>query len=112
MKSYYEISKVFDREKINDLDGEIVSCVRASLCGKRYSENVFNSLCGYVRHIWDILDKPYTQLISDIIADLFVEDLDFGYREEAERTLDLEDLNNHSDDNNEMILYIYSNHLD
>ena len=78
-------------DKLQEIKGvgyaqiEIANCVSCSL-GLRYSitnEEEFDIICEFTYYVWDKIDKGYTQLLTDIIVDLYKNE-GFGYRDEEE----------------------------
>ena len=82
--NYSDILKKFKENNINDIDAEIVSCVNASL-SKPVNDEEFNLLCSFTKSVWDKAEKGYTQLIADIVVDLY-QDCEYGYRDENSTT--------------------------
>lgn len=75
---YSEIIDVLKTNSIKDIDAEIAICVNAAL-SKKVSANTFNLLCGFVYYVWSDVEKGYTQLIADIVVDLY-QNCYYGYR--------------------------------
>ena len=70
--NYNEIKNlIFERNKISWLDAEICSCVSASLNPVKVRDNSYNLLCSFTKTIWNHLDYPNTQILADIVVDLF-----------------------------------------
>lgn len=91
--NYSEIRKLAKSNNIYDIDLEIVSCVNSS--SWKLSDEEYELICKYVWNVWDNVDKTYIQLISDIVCDLYQDNLGYGYRdEEDEKYLTKEDLIN------------------
>lgn len=89
--NYIEIRNLLKKHSIELVDLDIVSCVMAS--SYNLSDEEFNLICDYVYRVWDNVDKTYTQLISDVVCDLYQDNLGYGYRnEEDERFLTRQDL--------------------
>ena len=85
--NYVEIRNLFDEKEIDDIDADIVCCVRAA------SFNLSDE--AYTRTWWDEVDTGYTQLIADIVCDLYQDNLEYGYRSEArDLILTREDIKN------------------
>ena len=77
-----------DIKTYDNLDLDIISCVNAA--SYKLSDREYNLVCSYVYKIWYNIEKTYTQLIADIVCDLY-QDLGYNYRDE-ENFLTLEDL--------------------
>lgn len=94
---YAEVKNLFKEKGINDLTADIVSCVSAA--SWNLSDEDFDLVCSYTNRVLDNVDKGYTQLIADIVCDLY-QDLDYGYRkdedEDEETFLTREDLKDHN----------------
>ena len=70
--NYNEIKNlIFERNNISWLDAEICSCVSASLHPVKVRDNSYNLLCSFTKTIWNHLDYPNTQILADIVVDLF-----------------------------------------
>lgn len=88
---FSEIKKLLVDNNIEDIDCEIVVCVRAA-APSEISDEEFDLLCDFVYYVWNDVEKGYTQLIADIVVDLYCDE-DYGYRnEERGRTLSKEQL--------------------
>lgn len=121
MENYNSILKVLKDNNIRNIEVDIVNCVDSSI-SKTVSEEEFEALCTFTKYIWDKAEKGYTQLIADIVVDLY-QDCDYGYRnEEKEITkgydddkitfkqiLTLEDLKECDYRKREMVLDIFYN---
>lgn len=91
--NYVEIRNLFDERKIDDIDADIVCCVRAA--SFNLSDEEFTLVCAYTRTCWDEVDRSYTQLIADIVCDLYQDNLEYGYRsEDRDLILTREDIEN------------------
>lgn len=77
---YSKIRDLLIENKINDIDCDIALSVKCAL-GKKITDEEFNLLCNFVYCVWDDVDKGYTQLIADIVVDLYCDE-DYGYRNE------------------------------
>ena len=75
---YSKIIEVLKTTKIKDIDAEIAICVNAAL-SKNVSSNTFNLLCDFTYTVWSDVEKGYTQLIADIVVDLY-QNCGYGYR--------------------------------
>lgn len=88
---FSEIKKILEDNNIKDIDCEIAVCVRAA-ASSEISDEEFDLLCGFVYYVWNDVEKGYTQLIADIVVDLYCNE-DYGYRnEKRDRTLSKEQL--------------------
>ena len=77
---YSEIRDLLAINKVNALDCDIVLSVKSAL-SKKITDEEFNLLCGFTYSVWNDVDKGYTQLIADIVVDLYCNE-DYGYRDE------------------------------
>ena len=88
---YVEIRDLVSKNNISEIDIEIVSCVNSS--SYNLNDEEYYLVCRYVYNVWTYLDKTYIQLLSDIVCDLYQDNLDYGYRdEEDDKYLTLDDL--------------------
>lgn len=87
--SFSDIRELAIKNKISDIDLEIVSCVNSA--SYNLSDNEFNLICDYVKQVWFKLDSTYLQLLADIVCDLY-QGLDYGYRNGYEIRLTKNDL--------------------
>ena len=85
MINYSEIINVLKLNSIKDINAEIAICVNAAL-SKKVSANTFNLLCGFTYHVWYDVERGYTQLIADIVVDLY-QNCYYGYRTPSNKLL-------------------------
>ena len=66
-------------------DIDLATCVACSMgesfSGNPENEEEFEIICSFVSYVWDKIDKGYTQLLADIVIDLY-QDQGWGYRDE------------------------------
>lgn len=87
---YNDIRVLLKTKGISAIDADIAMSVDMALDGEKpLNEEDFNALCKFVHYVWDNVEKGYTQLIADIVVDLFV-DCSFGYRDEEATTTVIE----------------------
>ena len=77
---YSKIRDLLENNKVSELDCDIALSVKSAL-GKEITDEEFNLLCGFVYSVWDDVEKGYTQLIADIVVDLYYDE-GYGYRDE------------------------------
>lgn len=106
--TYTEIRHLLIANNLDcSIDLDIASCV-SNCVGLNVDDNTFRLLCSYVRHIFDNVEKTYTQLIADIVCDCYAE-LEYEYRFKCKLTKkDLEEYN-HDDKIIEIYLDRYYN---
>ena len=75
---FSEIKKLLEDNNIKGIDCEIAICVRAAVSSK-ISDEEFDLLCDFVYYVWDDAEKGYTQLIADIVVDLYCNE-GYGFR--------------------------------
>lgn len=75
---YSKIEKFFKANGIWMLDADIVSCVSAA--SYHLDDEEFDLICSYVKRCWNKTNKSYTQLLADIVCDLY-ENCEYGYRD-------------------------------
>ncbi len=103
---YNEIRNAFKEMRVQAIDVDIALSVDCAL-GHFTTNEEFNLLCNMVYHIWDTVDKGYTQLIADIVVDLYCDE-DYGYRDEEKgRVLTKQQLEEDDYDTRNMIIEIF-----
>lgn len=101
-----EIKKILEENKIKDIECEIAVCVRAAASPK-ISDEEFDLICNFVYYVWDDVEKGYTQLIADIVVDLYCNE-DYGYRNKKKgRTLSKKQLKECDYDTRRMVQDIF-----
>lgn len=75
---YKDIKDLVIKNRISDIDLEIVSCVNST--SDYLSENEYNSICEYIKQVWYRLNSTYIQLLADIVCDLY-QNLQYGYHD-------------------------------
>ena len=64
---------------------DVMTSVKMSL-DEPVSDKVFNQLCEVTEEVYDKVDKGYTQLIADVVVDLY-QDCGYGYRNKKSKTI-------------------------
>lgn len=107
---YNEIAKVLEREGLDLIDTEITLCVQASVNAvvDEFTDDEFDAICRFVRHVWDEVDIGYTQRIADIVIDL-ITDTDWGYRKDYILTMD--DIENYNIKDIALVMELFYNSL-
>ena len=79
---YKEILNVLEQNKLLNVNVEIVVDVYYALgCNAlNMPDDEFNALCRFTQKVYNECDKGYTQLIADIVVDLYI-DQEYGYRD-------------------------------
>lgn len=79
-KTFAEKLKIFEKTGISSIDIDVITCVKSSL-SEEVTDEEFNDLCSFTKCIWNEVEKGYTQLIADIVVDLY-QDCGYDYRDE------------------------------
>ncbi len=67
--TYLEIRNLLKQNHLEDsISLDIVSAVSCTV-PENVTDEEFEILCRYVRHIWDRCERTYTQLIADVVID-------------------------------------------
>ena len=98
---YHEIKKVLMDNKLYLIDTDIVIAVYFA---EPYplTDEEFDLICKYVSSCMDDVNVGYTQLMADIVVDMYC-DCEYGYRTEDEY-LTIEDLQNPYNEKRDMVL--------
>lgn len=70
--NYLDCRKIIEENDLElSIPMEIALCVSASISGVEgeVPNEMFSAICGYVRAVWDKVERTYTQLIADIVVD-------------------------------------------